>query len=84
MICWHLFEELCRCDLPQICNDRQGEQFPPEQPAGKEQHLEILDLACFGVQACDDLVPQLLRFLLRVGWDGVDIQNICITVILES
>jgi hypothetical protein len=40
-----------------VGNDRQGEQFPSQQAAGKEQHLKILDPACFRVQADNDLIP---------------------------
>lgn len=67
----------------QVGGDRQFEEVGPQEPRREEEDLQAFDLAGVGIQPCDDLIRQFLRFLLRIGRALVDMKDVGLPVISE-
>jgi hypothetical protein len=50
----------------------------------EKQDLKILYLTRIGIETRDNLVAQLLRFLLWIRRAFVDMQNVCVAIVLEA
>jgi hypothetical protein len=68
----------------QLCRYRQFEELAAQKPRREKQNIEVLHFTAIGIETRDDLVAELLRFLLGIRRAFVDMQNVCVAIVLEA